>query len=178
LKKLIATFSLLLAGYATAYAGSTHAIKFNGEEYSYRATENALHQFTPADEADLASRTEMVSFTFTDEVKNKEDLKGFAEKFLAGYNGKGKIIRAIAGPNPRDPEMFFMAAMTSGEKHSEANMFLLSVKDAKGVVMNYSHRFYGKDQSKAVMDWFNANGPALESSVMSFQDTPSAADFK
>ncbi|WP_415884891.1 hypothetical protein ACMXYO_09470 [Neptuniibacter sp. QD37_6] len=152
------------------HAAKPPAVTFNGDEYAYRATESSAHQYTPTDQADLSSYKDMISFTFSEEVKTKSDLKPFAEKFLAAYNGKGKIIKAIAGPDPRDPSLFLLATMTTSDKSSEANMFLIRVENEAGVVMNYSHHIYGKDQSKAVMDWFNANGHKMESTLMSFKE--------
>lgn len=178
MKQLITSIAFVLISISTAYAGKPSAISFNGDEYTYRATESSAHQYTPADQVDLSSHKDMISFTFEEEVKAKSDLKPFAENFLAAYNGKGKIIKAIAGPDPRDPSLFLLATITTNDKSSEANMFLISVENQTGVVMNYSHRIYGKDQSKAVMDWFNTNGHKMESTLMSFKQFPNAKEFK
>lgn len=178
MKKLLTSIALVLVSISAAYAGKPPAISFNGDEYAYRATESAAHQYTPTDQADLSSHKDMISFTYAEEVKTKADLKPFAEKFLAAYNGKGKIIKAIAGPDPRNPSLFLLATMTTSDKSSEANMFLISVENQTGVVMKYSHRIYGKDQSKAVIDWFNANGHKMESTLMSFKAFPQATAFK
>ncbi|WP_415906740.1 hypothetical protein ACMXYX_07585 [Neptuniibacter sp. QD72_48] len=69
MKQLLTSIALVLVSISTAYAGKPSAINFNRDEYTYRATESSVHQYTPADQTDLSSHKDMISFTFAEEVK-------------------------------------------------------------------------------------------------------------
>ena len=166
------TLALFLASFSAAIAGQPSSISFDGKQYVFRTSENSSHSFTPVEQANLSSRKDMISFVFADYVKTKSDLKSLAENLLSTYNTKGKLLKAVAGPNTSNPDWFLLVAVMTGNNISEAIMARVSIENSIGVVMVYTHRFYGDDQGKDVVIWFEKNGYKQESNLISFVDFP------
>ena len=168
---------ILMVGVQSTFAASVENIGFSEKQFEFRDSKNGTHSFTPAGQEDLSTWQEMISFIYADYVKVTSDLQALANNLLESYSSKGKVMKAVAGPDTSNPEWFIIASVISGSDAAEAIMTKVSIENSVGVVMVYSRRFYGNDKGSELVSWFQANGRRLEANLISFQNTPLKSNF-
>ena len=52
------------------------------------------------------------------------------------------------------------------------------LRDGIGVIAVYSHRVYGKDVAAPVGEWLKTQGPTIEKTLMTWDQTPSVAALR
>ena len=79
---------------------------------------------------------------------------------------------------PQRPAEHLIVALLGNASLLEAAFARVVLLDGVGVVAVYSHRVYGNDAAQPIGDWLQANGPAIEQTLMTWDRVPSPATLK
>lgn len=150
------------------------ALSFGGMVYLHRWSKDGQNEFTPASDNDLERWHDMVTINVHAAVRNGEQLAGLANSVLSKYQAHGKIVRTDSKPRtPQRPAEHLIAAVLGNGALLEAAFARAMLVDGTGVVVVYSHRVYGKDAAATLGEWLKANGPAIEKTLMAWDQIPS-----
>lgn len=177
---------LMLAGTAvdtaraqTAAPSRTAIVAFGGVDYVHRWSRAGQHEFTPRGQEDLDHWRDMVTIDVHEAATNGDQLAEVANRVLGNYQSRGKIVRTDSRPRTAQrPAEHLVVALFAGASAMEAGFARFVLVDGTGVVVVYSRRFYGRDAASAMADWLQANGPAVERTLMSWDGIPAVGTLK
>ncbi|WP_143593726.1 hypothetical protein [Synechococcus sp. 1G10] len=162
-----------------AAASQGLSLSFGGQRYWHRFSAGGQHEFTPGDQSDLTTWRDMVTLNVHENVRNDDQLAGLANGVLANYSRAGRIIRTASRPREAArPAQHLIVALLAAPGLAEAAAARVLLVDGVGVVVVRSHRAYGTQATASVGAWLSANGPALETSLMSWSVKPSPAELR
>ncbi|MCP9820728.1 hypothetical protein KBZ18_14680 [Synechococcus sp. Cruz-9H2] len=162
---------------AAAYRGLS--LSFGGQRYWLRFSAGGQHEFTPGEQSDLTTWRDMVTLNVHENVRNDDQLAGLANGVLANYRQAGRIIRTASQPRTAArPAEHLIVALLAGTGLAEAAAARVLLVDGVGVVVVRSHRAYGAQAVVSVADWLTANGPGLETSLMTWSVKPTPAQLR
>lgn len=162
---------------AAAFRGLS--LSFGGQRYWHRFSAGGQHEFTPGEQSDLTTWRDMVTLNVHENVRNDDQLAGLANGVLANYRRAGRIIRTASQPRTAArPAEHLIVALLAGPGLAEAAAARVLLVDGVGVVVVRSHRAYGAQAVVSVADWLTANGPGLETSLMTWSVKPTPAQLR
>ena len=170
---------MMLAGLYAASAGAAHAntrsarapstVAFGSTAFVHRWSNGGQHEFTPSRDGDLAHWREMVTINVHEAVTDGEELAALANRVLGNYQRHGKIVRTDSRPRTAErPAEHFAAALLAGSSQLEAAFARFVLAEGVGVVVVYSRQFPGENAAREMGEWVQANGPAIERTLMSW----------
>lgn len=155
------------------------AFTFGGTRYVHRWSQKGQNEFTPPNDADLARWHDMVTINVHEGVRSGEDLAAVANAVLGNYQRFGRIVRTDSKPRTAEhPAEHLVVALLGDPGFLEAVFARFVLVDGGGVVIVYSHRVYGSTAAEAAREWLEANGPAVERALMTWNGLPSVAALK
>jgi hypothetical protein len=178
---LLVTSSALAASTPPHGASQTKADKlaFGGTVYLHRWSKNGQNEFTPERDRDLNRWNDMVTINVHEAVRDGEQLAVLANSVLGNYQKHGKIVRTDSRPRtPQRPAEHLIVAILGNEAFLETAFARVMLRDGVGVVAVYSHRVYGKDAAAPMGEWLKTRGPAIEKTLMDWDQVPSAGAVK
>jgi hypothetical protein len=162
-----------------AAASQGPSLSFGGQRYWHRFSAGGQHEFTPGDQSDLTAWRDMVTLNVHENVRNDDQLAGLANGVLANYRRAGRVIRTASRPRTAArPAEHLIVALLAAPGLAEAAAARVLLVDGVGVVMVRSRRDYGAQAVVSVGDWLTANGPALETSLMTWSVKPTPAELR
>lgn len=154
-------------------------IGFRGTSYVHRWSKDGQHEFTPADDADLAKWRDMVTLNVHEQVAGGDQLAAVANQVLGNYQRHGKILQTRSKPRTADaPAEHLIVAVLGNPQLLEAAFARCLMHDGVGVIAVVSHRVYGRAVGNEMSDWLRANGPQVEQALMSWAPLPAVASLK
>jgi hypothetical protein len=145
----------------------------------HRWSKNGQNEYTVPSEPDLDRWHDMVTINVNASVRDGDQLATLANSILANYEKHGKIVRTDSKPRtPHRPAEHLIVALLGNATQLEAAFARIMLIDDAGVVAVYSHRVYGKDAAAPIGEWLQANGPAIEKTLMTWDRIPSPAALK
>ncbi|MCP9841734.1 hypothetical protein KBY93_14000 [Synechococcus sp. J7-Johnson] len=155
------------------------SLSFGGQRYWHRFSAAGQHEFTPGEQSDLTTWRDMVTLNVHENVRNDDQLAGLANGVLANYRRAGRIIRTASQPRTAArPAEHLIVALLAAPGLAEAAAAGVLLVDGVGVVVVRSHRAYGAQAVVSVADWLTANGPGLETSLMTWSVKPTPAQLR
>jgi hypothetical protein len=162
-----------------AAASRELSLSFGGQRYWHRFSAGGQHEFTPGEQSDLNLWRDMVTLNVHENVRNDDQLAGLANGVLANYRRAGRIIRTASRPRTAArPAEHLIVALLEAPGLAEAAAARVLLVDGVGVVVVRSRRDYGAQATASVGDWLTANGPALETSLMTWNVKPTPAQLR
>jgi hypothetical protein len=175
----LAAALLPLAPLARAAAPSANGVLtlvFRGTGFTHRWSKDGQHEFTPQDQADLATWRDMLTLNQHPAVVQGEQLAQVANQVLANYQQHGKILQTRSKPRtPEKPAEHLIVAVLGTPQFLEAAFARCLLHEGQGLVAVVSHRVYGKAAGPEMSQWLKENGPALEQALMAWDAIPTAA---
>ena len=160
-------------------AGGPLSLDFHGTTYVHRWSRDGQNEFTPDGERDLTRWRDMVTVNVHDNVADGDRLAELANRVLANYQNNGKVLRTDSKPRtPQRPAEHLVVAVLGRPAFLEAAFARFLLVDGKGLVVVYSHRIYSEAAGPAMSEWLQANGPTMETALMSWSGLPSIAALK
>ena len=154
-------------------------LSFGGTAYLHRWSKNGQNEFTPPSDKDLDRWRDMVTINVNEAVRDGDQLAAFANAILANYQKHGKIVRTSSKPRtPQRPAEHLIVALLGNATLMEAAFARVVLIDGVGVVAVYSHRVYGQEAAGPIGEWLQANGPAIEKTLLTWDKIPSPAALK
>ncbi len=158
------------------------ALEFNGAFYLHRWSKGNQHEFTPAGQEDLQRWQDMITFVDRPDARDEASLRALAQALLETYKKAGGIINsASTTPTPERPAEYLIVAMLRGEGVLETVFARIGLVQGSGVITLYARRHYGADpeaQQAQLGPWIKANAETVETQLMAFDQTPSAAQMQ
>ncbi|MDB5990084.1 MAG: hypothetical protein JWQ10_1487 [Herbaspirillum sp.] len=172
----------LPAAYAKTTDSSDQKVaefSFDGVDYFHRWSKNGQNEFTPKADGDLNRWNDMVTINVLDVVKDGDQLAATANKVLSNYQDHGKVLRTDSKPKIGDHSAeHFIAAVLGDPAFLEAVFARFILVDGAGMVVVYSHRFYGQQVGPAMAVWLKENGIRIDTILMSWKDVPTSVALK
>lgn len=159
------------------------ALRFRGQGYFLREEKNeTLFSFTPGDQSDMKTRTDMFSIVAYRDVKTYEQLQAQKNQVLATYRGPGSAIfdQQDAPPLPGFGGECFFVTGKGGDGFTDACFARFTLVSGIGYALIYTRSFYdrlsaNKDSASALGKWINANGTDVAKSLQDFTIVLNAA---
>lgn len=174
LLSLWATALLLTAPATTAQPSPAPRLVFDGVTYVHRWGQDGQHEFTPENQTDLRTWTDMVTVTIHDAVRDGEQLAAAANGVLSSYQSAGRLLHTASRPRTATaPAEHFLAAVLGDPAYLEAAFARLLLVGGRGVVVVYSHRVYGEAAGPPMSAWLGDHGQRMEEALMGWRDVAS-----
>lgn len=164
-----------LAAMPAAQAPSVQ-LRFGDQTFVLRWSSAHQHEFTPAGQEDLARWTDMVTINLYPEVTDGQGLAEVANRVLATYQrNNARVLRTASIPRTADrPAEHLIVALFPVPDFIEAVFARFRMNDGIGSAVIVSHRIHGHQAGPAMASWLQANGPVVESQLMTLKQIPSA----
>jgi hypothetical protein len=163
-----------------APAGSKPAFTFDGVKYLHRWSKGTQHEWTPENQPDLKTWTEMVTVNVYPEAKDGDALAARANAVLENYKGAGaRVLRTDSVPATKDrPAEHFIAVVFGQPTFLEVAFARFKLQENTGCSIVYSHRIYGEKVGPQASEWLGKNGEKMEKALMSWDSIPSPAELQ
>lgn len=166
---------VLLATAGGASAVPPEPLVLDGVAYEHRWSKSGQNEYTPPGQEDLARWDDMLTLITRPEVADGEALAALANGVLANYEGAGVILRTDSRPaTPDQPAEHLAVAILGGGPMAEAAFARLLLHDGAGLIVVRSRRAYGESAARDIGAWLQANGAAVEQSLMQWEPPPVA----
>ena len=183
---LLLTFSVFLSTLTVAVnAGDLSAkesakILFDGQEYSYKWSNEDLHEFTPGSQSVTEQWIDMVTVNYYPFVSTGEDLAVVANAVHANYKDVGGIVLGFETiPDTGSTTTEYLIAVVFGAPDAvEFAMVKFQMHDGVGASIAYAHREYGQDVANVINSWMEDNGTRIQDKISAFKGLPPYADFE
>jgi hypothetical protein len=151
-------------------------LSFLGQDYVLRAAQNdILFKFTPTDQPDLQTRTDMFSVVAYQNVQNYTQLQAQKNEVIATYKQPGAVVFNDKDAPPSagfGGECFFVAGQ-GGQGYTDAFFARFTLASGIGYALIYARSFYdaaspGGDSAQALGNWINANGSDVAKALLDF----------
>jgi hypothetical protein len=144
------------------------AFEFRQVNYFHRWSNKDQHEFTPDKQEDLDHWTDMITLNGYPDVHDGDGLTAAANAVLQNYEShEGKVLKTSSLPRTADrPAEHFIAVMFTRPDFIEIAFARFKLRDNKGGLSVYSHRFYGDKKSDEANAWIKADGAAVEKALM------------
>ncbi len=145
-------------------------VTFRGTEYLLRSSQGNTYDFTPAEQEDLSTFTDMLELNLYSGAHDQEALTTITGRVRAIAQGaKATILptnaASTSGQQPGDH--FFAAVLpTPHGVDFDAIHFVLVDKQAYGVF--YTHRSYGESAAGKTSEWVTKNAAEVEQQLLQF----------
>ena len=171
--------ALMLASAVTAkaqaqqHSPSKAAFRFGDVAYFHRWSKDQQHEFTPEGQEDLAKWTDMVTVNVYPSVRDGDALAAQANAVLENYKQhNARLLRTDSLPRTAE---HFIAVVFGRPGFVEVAFARFRLADGAGSSFVYSHRIYGERAGDEASAWLKANGPKLETALMTWSTMPSPA---
>jgi hypothetical protein len=174
---IVATTSFISIPTRSAFSDtSPRTLKFLDKDYVLRAEENGnLFMFTPTDQTDLKTRTDMFSVVAYQNVVNYADLQEQKNDVLTTFKQPGSVVftEKDAPPSPGFRGESFLVTGKGGQGYTDACFSRFTLASGIGYALVYTRSFYdanspGGDSAQALGDWINAKGTGIASALLDF----------
>lgn len=152
------------------------SVNLGGTEYLHRWSKGSQHEFTPADDADLAQWQDMLTINVHPGVSTGDQLAQLANTLVGNYERHGRIIRTDSRPrsSAREAEHLLVAVL-GNPGFLEAAFARVVLVDGVGHIAVRSHRIHGPDVGPAMGAWLDQNGQSIEDVLMAWDGIPPQA---
>jgi len=158
-------------------------LRFRGRDYFLRQEKNeTLFYFTPGDQSNMQTRTDMFSIVAYPDVKNYEQLQAQKNQVLATYHAPGSVIfnQKDAPPSPGFGGECFFVTGKGGDGYTDAYFARFTLASGIGYALIYTRSFYEHsgadgDSASALGKWINAHGSDVAKSLLDFTIVLNAA---
>lgn len=163
---------------AATHQDSQAAFTFRGVEYFHRSSERNsnidLHEFTPADQADLGAWVEMVSVIRYHHVNDVDGLAQLANLTLQLYQELGGQILATdsVAATEQTPAEHLLVGVLFDPGFIEAVFTRFRMTSDGGTAVLYSRRVYGSGVGDKMSAWLNEHGPTTGNGLMAWDAIP------
>ena len=115
----------------------------------------------------------MLTIIYLPHIGDGEGLAAVANNVYSMYQNSGVILNTGSVPRTESAEaQHLIVAALTGDDLLEVAMARLVIVDEIGVILVFSHRFYGDDSSQAMEAWFTNYGESSQDALMEFTDIP------
>lgn len=165
--KLIIILTLVFA-ICPLFSAEESTINLLGEDFVYRWSGGTQHEFTPSDQEDLKSWTDMLTINQYPDAKTGEALAGIANNLLGLYRQHGgHVLRTNSIPRTEEKEAeHLLVVALPQEEFVEIVFARLAMNGNKGSSIVYSHRIYGNQVGVEASAWLKENGQMSETGIM------------
>jgi hypothetical protein len=154
-------------------------LHLGGVEYIHRWSKAGQNEYTPPGQSDLSRWEQMVTLNVHHSVTNSEQLADLANRVLSRYQQAGTILRTSSRPRtPEQPAEHLIVAILGAPGVTEAAVARLLLREGVGVVIVVSRRAYGRQAPATIAAWLQANGAAMEQTLMGWSDFPSLSTLR
>lgn len=167
LPRAISLLLLLSSSYSTA---EVPKFTFSDEEFLHRWSEGTHHEFTPQNQEDLDTWTDMVTINRYPDLGSGDGLSTVANNVLGAYKQNGALIlRTDSKPKTQQTEAeHFIAAAFPQPNFIEIAFARFTLEQGEAYSIVYSHRIYGTDAGDEASQWLQTNGEKIEIALMAF----------
>ncbi len=152
------------------------ALSFHGQDYVLRAEQNDdFFKFTPIDQPDLQTRTDMFSVVAYQNVQNYTQLQAQKNEVIATYEQPGAVVfnEKDAAPSTGFGGECFFVAGKGGQGYTDAFFARFTLASGIGYALIYARSFYdaaspGGNSAQALGSWINANGSDVAKALLDF----------
>lgn len=152
-------------------------LTFAGTEYVHRWSKDDQHEFTPYLQEDLRRWTDMITVNYIRGVKDGDGLAASANAVFENYK-KNQAIVVKTDSVPRTPEKaaeYLIVVIFPQPEFIETVFARFKLHEGLGSATIYSRREYGKNAGDRMSAWLQKNGPAVEKTLLAWDQIPSPA---
>ncbi len=151
---------------------------FGDVKYHHRFTEGDQREYTPHEQGDLKTWTDMVTLHLYPAVKDGNGLAKTANTVLTNYKAsRGRVIRTASVPRTEEKAAEHLIVVVFGRPDFiEVAFARFRMFDGTGSAIIFSHRVYGNEVGQEMSAWLKANGPQPEKTLMKWDEMPKPAN--